>query len=226
MLPNRRIDGPPESSKNFGEEQDQDPANRARVWLHARSGRLGIKEPAEAQPAKPHHRQAGGDHLGASTKGNEGGKGERPIESRCRKRSLAAGLWLGGLPREGSRHDICEVDSHSLYKRDTRPRAYVHGTASRTCLPRAMHSQYQGMMIALRNLRRHRYNRIGFVNLIHTEDMVNEGWLAAYLAYHYRIMGEIIIPPCSWRTGTAGNFACGSRNTISRWYLAIGRTHW
>lgn len=62
-------------------------------------------------------------------------------------------------------------------------------------LPRAFHSYYQGMMLALRTLRRKGYERVGFVNLVETEDMVNEGWLAAYLAYQFRTLGKIEMSP-------------------------------
>lgn len=62
-------------------------------------------------------------------------------------------------------------------------------------LHRAMPSHYEGMLLALRSLRHHGYERIGFVNLLHSEDMIKEAWLAAYLAYHFRVQGEIRIPP-------------------------------
>jgi len=62
-------------------------------------------------------------------------------------------------------------------------------------LHRATSSHYQGMILALRNLRKLGYERVGYLNLIESEDMVNEAWLAAYMAYHYRVHGRVKIPP-------------------------------
>lgn len=68
-------------------------------------------------------------------------------------------------------------------------------TILKPSLHRAMPSHYQGMLLALRNFRRLGYERVGFVNLLVSEDMVNEAWLAAYLAHHFRTQGKIVVPP-------------------------------
>lgn len=81
--------------------------------------------------------------------------------------------------------------------------ASIGYTNVKPALPRAVHSYYQGMMLALRSLRSRGYERIGFVNLLETEDMVNEEWLAAYLAYQFRTLGKIETAPLLLETWDA-----------------------
>ena len=60
---------------------------------------------------------------------------------------------------------------------------------------RATHSHFQGMILTLRQLRHLGYARAGYVNTFLQEDRVNDGWLAGYMAYHYRTLGELPLAP-------------------------------
>jgi len=76
-------------------------------------------------------------------------------------------------------------------------------TVIRPNLHRATHYHFQGAVLALRNLRHRGYRRVGYVNTIESEDRVNDGWLAGYLAHEYRVHGTLAVPPLllkGWNT--------------------------
>lgn len=62
-------------------------------------------------------------------------------------------------------------------------------------LPRATFSNYQAMFLALRNLRRKGYHRVGYLNLNKYEDMAQDAWRSSYLGYYHRTERRIVIPP-------------------------------
>lgn len=74
--------------------------------------------------------------------------------------------------------------------------AATHGhTILKPGLHRAVHGFHHGMMLALRNLKRLGYRRIGYANLIVQDDMTNNAWLSTYMGYQYRAHPEDTIPP-------------------------------
>ena len=68
-------------------------------------------------------------------------------------------------------------------------------TIIRPNLHRATHYHFQGAVLALRNLRHRGYRRVGYINTMGSEDRVNDGWLAGYLAHEYRVYRTLAIPP-------------------------------
>jgi LacI family transcriptional regulator len=76
---------------------------------------------------------------------------------------------------------------------------FAAATTSYTILRPNMHRAapnfFQGMIEALRQLKRRGYTRVGYANLNDQEDQVNDAWLAGYLTYSYRSTQEILIPP-------------------------------
>jgi DNA-binding LacI/PurR family transcriptional regulator len=68
-------------------------------------------------------------------------------------------------------------------------------TILRPGMHHAAHSFMQGMVLALRNLKRLGYSRIGYVNIFEQDDMSNNGWLSAFMGYQHRLLARTIIPP-------------------------------
>jgi LacI family transcriptional regulator len=68
-------------------------------------------------------------------------------------------------------------------------------TVLRPNLHRATPAFFDGMVEALRQLKRRGYVRVAYVNVAEQEDQVNDGWLAGYLTYTYRSHKEITVPP-------------------------------
>jgi len=62
-------------------------------------------------------------------------------------------------------------------------------------LHRVIHSHFQGMTLAFRNLRHSGYRRIGFVGLQEQLQGSNQGWLAAYLLGSYKLPENDRLPP-------------------------------
>jgi DNA-binding LacI/PurR family transcriptional regulator len=62
-------------------------------------------------------------------------------------------------------------------------------------LHRVMSSHFQGMLLALRQLRHRGYKKIGFTSLTDQSERTNQGWLAGYLTYQNRQAQKLKIPP-------------------------------
>lgn len=71
----------------------------------------------------------------------------------------------------------------------------IGNTVVRPGLHRVIHSQSQGMSLALRSLKHQGYERIGFTSLIDQSRRVNQGWLAAYLLHSYEQPAKLRVPP-------------------------------
>lgn len=72
-------------------------------------------------------------------------------------------------------------------------------------LPRASNNQYNSMLLALRELRRLGYRRIGMAMPADNDERVRYLWSGAYLAYHHRYFGGLRLPPylpAAWRRDT------------------------
>lgn len=96
------------------------------------------------------------------------------------------GIILGSMRR---------ARGHASLRWDYFAAATMTYTILKPSLHRAIPSLSHGMTLAMRNLRRLGYRKIGYINLVKTEDMVNEAWLAANLAYQFRIKRRLGIPP-------------------------------
>jgi LacI family transcriptional regulator len=88
---------------------------------------------------------------------------------------------------------------HSRGRASLKWEHFAAATMSHTILQPRLHrvapTHYENMILALRSLKRLGYTRVGYVNLVESEDMNNDTWLAAYLAYQFRLHGSITIPP-------------------------------
>lgn len=73
--------------------------------------------------------------------------------------------------------------------------AAVGHTILKPGMHHAAHHFSQGMTLALRNLRRLGYKRVGYANTFEQDDMSGNGWLAGYAGYQYRTRPGDIIPP-------------------------------
>ncbi|MFA6287715.1 MAG: LacI family DNA-binding transcriptional regulator [Opitutaceae bacterium] len=65
--------------------------------------------------------------------------------------------------------------------------AAISYTLVRPLVHRASHGHYNGMFLALRNLRHHGYRRIGFATRLEQSERVASSWLAALLVYQQSI---------------------------------------
>ena len=96
------------------------------------------------------------------------------------------GLIIPPLPRPHGhlsldwQHFTAVSLSHNLFKPD---------------LHRVAHFHFEGMLLALRNMRRRGYRRVGYVNLSGQDARSNHGWLAGYLAYQQVYASKTRIPP-------------------------------
>lgn len=76
---------------------------------------------------------------------------------------------------------------------------FAVGAVGHTILKPGMHHSAhhfsQGMTLALRNLKRLGYARVGYVNTFEQDDMSGNSWLAAYAGYQYRTRPLDVIPP-------------------------------
>jgi len=82
--------------------------------------------------------------------------------------------------------------------------AIISFTAIKPSLHRTSHSHYQGMALALRQLKYRGYRRIGLAMLSDQNKRVNQQWLASYLAHQYSLTGASRIPPfldAGWEIG-------------------------
>lgn len=68
-------------------------------------------------------------------------------------------------------------------------------TVSKPALHRTTHSHYTGMLLTLRNLKRHGYRRIGLTCLTDQDERVNHAWQAAYLIHYHSLPLPQRIPP-------------------------------
>lgn len=82
--------------------------------------------------------------------------------------------------------------------------AAVGQTIIKPGLHHATQAFFHGMMLTLRNLKRHGYTRVGYTNLIEQDDMNSNVWLSAYLGYQHRTTQREIIPALlvpAWEKG-------------------------
>lgn len=85
--------------------------------------------------------------------------------------------------------------SRASFNWDLFSAATTNYTIVRPNLHRATHSHFQGAVLALRTLRHRGYRRVGYINTFGSEDRVNDGWLAGYLAHEFRVYQGLAVPP-------------------------------
>lgn len=88
---------------------------------------------------------------------------------------------------------------HSRGRASLKWEHFAAATMSHTIVQPRLHrvtpAHYQNMILALRSLKRLGYTRVGYANLIESDDMNNDVWLAANLAYQFRLHGAVTLPP-------------------------------
>ena len=75
-------------------------------------------------------------------------------------------------------------------------------TILKPLLHRASHNYREGMMLALRTLKRYGYRRFGFANSAMFDQRIKHGWLSGFLTYQYEMPVNQRVPPLlleEWR---------------------------
>jgi len=94
-------------------------------------------------------------------------------------------------------------------------------TLLRPDLHRASHNYHEGMMLALRNLKRLGYRRFGFANSLLFDQRVRHGWLSGYLTHQFQLPPRQHIPPLlmeDWRSTDAWKTADKANlDRFSKW---------